>query len=196
MNKTTNHSFGKIFILSLLALIFFIPLPLHAAGKTLVILPFRLYADASKSYLRQGVTSILVSRLSGRDLRVISDEAQAPLLGEEEKTGIADKERAEELARTIDDMFPQPPAPVDRRGRAMPHLQEPREVVVRADPQTNSIIVDAPIQRMAGFEQLVEQLDRTKLTEETEVRTYKVRYAELSALSSTTALSCRSGGLE
>lgn len=101
MNKPTDHNFGKIFILSLLALIFFIPLPVHAAGKTLVLLPLRLYADASKSYLRQGVESILVSRLSGKDLRVLSDEALAPLLGEEEKAGIADKERAEELARIL-----------------------------------------------------------------------------------------------
>ncbi|UCD76487.1 MAG: hypothetical protein JSV91_06095 [Phycisphaerales bacterium] len=103
--------------------------------------------------------------------------------------------RAEELAKTIDDMFPQPPPPVDRRGRPMPQLQEPREVVVRADPQTNSIIVDAPIQRMAGFEQLVEQLDRTKLTDDTEVRTYKVVYADLNALAATLQRLSQSGTL-
>ncbi|MHC4948898.1 MAG: secretin N-terminal domain-containing protein, partial [Planctomycetota bacterium] len=56
--------------------------------------------------------------------------------------------RAEELARTIDDMYPAPPMPRDRRGRPMPHLQQPREVVVRADAQTNSLIVDAPIARI------------------------------------------------
>ena len=40
--------------------------------------------------------------------------------------------RAAELARTIDEMYPQPPVPVDPRGRARPELQPPREVVVRS----------------------------------------------------------------
>ncbi|MHC4908545.1 MAG: secretin N-terminal domain-containing protein, partial [Planctomycetota bacterium] len=93
--------------------------------------------------------------------------------------------RAEELAKVIDDMYPEPPAPVDRRGRPMPQLREPREVVVRADPQTNSLIVDAPVQRLAGFEQLVEQLDRQKIAEETEVRTYRVVHAELEGIAGT-----------
>ncbi|MFZ9880902.1 MAG: secretin N-terminal domain-containing protein, partial [Phycisphaerales bacterium] len=64
--------------------------------------------------------------------------------------------RAAELAKTIDEMYPPPPVPVDPRGRPRPELQQPREVVVRADAQTNSLIVDAPIARMAGFEKLVE----------------------------------------
>ena len=93
--------------------------------------------------------------------------------------------RAEELARTIDEMYPQPPVPRDSRGRPRPELQQPPEVVVRADSQTNSLIVDAPIQRMAGFEKLVEQLDRQKLAEETQVRTYPVVHADLDALAST-----------
>lgn len=93
--------------------------------------------------------------------------------------------RAEELARTIDEMFPEPPMPVDIRNRPRPDLQEPREVVVRADRQTNSLIVDAPINRMPGFEQLVEQLDRQQFLEETEVRTYAVVYAELAAVAQT-----------
>lgn len=93
--------------------------------------------------------------------------------------------RAEELARTIDEMFPEPPMPVDIRNRPRPDLQEPREVVVRADRQTNSLIVDAPINRMPGFEQLVEQLDRQQFLEETEVRTYAVVYAELDSVART-----------
>jgi type II secretion system protein D len=90
--------------------------------------------------------------------------------------------RAEELARTIDEMFPEPPVPLDARGRPLPHLRQPREVVVRADPQTNSLIVDGPVQRMAGFDKLVEQLDRQKIVEETEVRTYPIRRANLDAV--------------
>ncbi len=57
--------------------------------------------------------------------------------------------------------------------------------MVRADPQTNSIIVDAPVQRMAGFDQLVEQLDRARITEETEIRTYEIVHAELDAVART-----------
>ncbi len=90
--------------------------------------------------------------------------------------------RAEELARTIDEMYPEPPMPLDRRGRPMPHLREAREVVVRADAQTNSLIVDAPVQRMAGFEQLVEQLDRQKMLDETQMRSYRITHADLQAI--------------
>ncbi len=93
--------------------------------------------------------------------------------------------RAEELARTIDEMFPPPPVPLDARGRPLAHLQQPREVVVRADTQTNALIVDAPVQRMAGFQELVEQLDRQQITEPTEVRTYHVLRADLAAVAST-----------
>lgn len=103
--------------------------------------------------------------------------------------------RAEELARTIDEMFPEPPVPVDRRGNPMQHLRQPREVVVRADPQTNSIIVDAPVQRLAGFEQLVEQLDRQRISDETEVRTYPVTHAEIATLVSTLNELAQSGSL-
>jgi type II secretion system protein D len=103
--------------------------------------------------------------------------------------------RAEDLARTLDEMFPPPPVPVDRSGRPMPHLQPAREVVVRADAQTNSIIVDAPIQRMAGFEQLVAQLDRARLAEETEIRTYRIVNAELPAVAQTLERLAQGGAL-
>ena len=87
--------------------------------------------------------------------------------------------RAAELARTIDEMYPPPPVPVDPRGRARPELQQPREVVVRADAQTNSLIVDAPIARMAGFEKLVEQLDRAQSMPEAEIRTWRLSDANI-----------------
>ena len=101
MRKETRRSFIMIFIQSLLALLLFIPLPVRAANKTLVILPLTIYADKSKSYLSEGVKSILVSRLSGGDLHVISDEALGSLLGENEKAGITEKDRAEGLARSL-----------------------------------------------------------------------------------------------
>jgi type II secretion system protein D len=103
--------------------------------------------------------------------------------------------RAEELAKTIDEMFPQPPMPTDSRGRPRPDLQLPREVVVRGDPQTNSLIVDAPIQRMAGFEKLVEQLDRAQIAEETEIRTWKLLRSELGAVAAALQGIADKGGL-
>lgn len=93
--------------------------------------------------------------------------------------------RAEELARTIDEMFPEPPVPTDRFGRPMPQLKPPKEVFVRADRATNSLIVDAPAQRLAGFEQIVKSLDQQNLGDDVEVRTYRVERAELAAVART-----------
>jgi len=93
--------------------------------------------------------------------------------------------RAEDLAKTIDQMYPEPPMPRDSRGRPRADLQQPREVVVRANPQMNALIVDAPIQRMAGFEKLVQQLDQTQIIEETEIRTWKLPSLELEAAAQT-----------
>lgn len=101
MSRKNKRSFIRILTQSLLALILFVPLPVRAAHKTLVMLPFTLYADKSKAYLSEGIKSILVSRLSGEDLHIISDEAFEPLLSEREKKGITSKDRAEELARSL-----------------------------------------------------------------------------------------------
>lgn len=88
--------------------------------------------------------------------------------------------RAEELAQTIDQMFPEPPIPVDpRTRRPRPDLAQPKEVVVRADRATNSLIVDAPTQRLAGFEQLVRSLDQHQLAADVELRTYRMERADL-----------------
>ncbi|TVQ62329.1 MAG: hypothetical protein EA378_05260 [Phycisphaerales bacterium] len=104
--------------------------------------------------------------------------------------------RAEDLARTIDEMFPQPPVPVDPRTRqARPDLQPPKEVVVRADPATNSLIVDAPAQRLSGFERIVESLDTARLAEDVEVRTYRVARADPAAVARTLNNLARTGAL-
>lgn len=102
--------------------------------------------------------------------------------------------RAEDLALTLDEMFPQPPLPRDSRGRPRPELQQPREVVVRADRQTNSIIVDAPTQRMAGFQKLVDQLDRTQVADESEIRTWKLLRSELDSVAKTLTQISDAGG--
>ncbi|MFO0833982.1 MAG: secretin N-terminal domain-containing protein [Phycisphaerales bacterium] len=94
--------------------------------------------------------------------------------------------RAEELAKTIDQMYPEPPMPRDpRNGQPRPDLQRTREIVVRADRATNSLIVDAPAKRLAGFEQIVKSLDQTKLAENVEVRSYRVARADLASVVST-----------
>ncbi|MEL7472372.1 MAG: secretin N-terminal domain-containing protein [Planctomycetota bacterium] len=94
--------------------------------------------------------------------------------------------RAEDLARTIDAMFPEPPMPIDpRTRRPRPDLRQPREVVVRADRATNSLIVDAPAKRLAGFERIVESLDQEALAGEVELRTYNVDRVDLDAATRT-----------
>ncbi|MCA9300606.1 MAG: hypothetical protein KDA28_16160, partial [Phycisphaerales bacterium] len=90
--------------------------------------------------------------------------------------------RAEDLAMTIDQMFPEPPMPYDNRGRPLPHLRQPKEIFVRADATTNSLIVDAPSQRLAGFEQIVQSLDQRSFAEDVEVRTYRLTKADLDAV--------------
>jgi len=103
--------------------------------------------------------------------------------------------RAEELAKTIDAMYPEPPMPYDNRGRPLPHLQGKKEVSVRADPVTNSLIVDAPAQRLSGFEQIVSALDKLKVDEGVELRTYRIERADLNAVASTLRTLGASGAL-
>lgn len=94
--------------------------------------------------------------------------------------------RAEELAETIDKMFPDPPVPLDPRTRQPRYdLKPPKEVTVRADRGTNALIVDAPAKRLAGFEQLVENLDRQKLADNVVLRSYHVERADLNNVANT-----------
>ncbi|GJQ30308.1 MAG: hypothetical protein HBSAPP03_21920 [Phycisphaerae bacterium] len=94
--------------------------------------------------------------------------------------------RAEELAQTLDQMYPEPPVPLDPRTRQpRPDLKPAREVVVRADRATNALIVDAPGARLAGFEQLVKSLDQAKLADNVALRTYHVERADLPGLTAT-----------
>ena len=74
----------------------------RATEKKVAILPLALYADPGKDYLRQGIKSMLASRLPGEGLQVIGDQAVAALLREgEEKAGITSRERAGELAERL-----------------------------------------------------------------------------------------------
>jgi hypothetical protein len=69
-----------------------------AADKKVAVLPLALYADPSKTYLRQGIKSMLASRLSGEGLQVLGDQAVAPFLRKGEENGVTSAERAGELA--------------------------------------------------------------------------------------------------
>ena len=82
--------------------------------------------------------------------------------------------RATDLASALDKLYPEPPMPRDSRGRPLPHLQKPREVLVSADGGTNTLIIEAPAERKGSFEALVEQLDRVELPPQAEIRTWKL----------------------
>ena len=97
-----NITLGIIFPVFLLSLIFSLFVPASASAKTLALLPLKLYADQSKSYLGEGVKSMLLSRLSGGDIEVIGDDKVTSLLGEEETKGITVQKRAEDLARRLE----------------------------------------------------------------------------------------------
>lgn len=90
--------------------------------------------------------------------------------------------RAEELATTLEQMFPEPPAPIDVRTRQpRPDLRPPREVLVRADRATNSLIVDAVSTRLVGLEEIIAQLDKPALARSVSLRTYRLARADVNA---------------
>jgi hypothetical protein len=101
MSKKTCSTFSKIIAIFLLSLILFLPLPAIASTKSLVLFPLAIYADQSKAYLGQGITSMLISRISGAGIEMIPDEKYIPLLDEKEKEGGVANKRAEELARGL-----------------------------------------------------------------------------------------------
>ncbi len=90
-----------IFLTFLLALAFSLPFKAHSSDKMLVLFPMAMYADQSKSYLKQGIKIMLMSRLSGGGIGIISDEALEPLLDGKEKDGVISKIRAEDIARRL-----------------------------------------------------------------------------------------------
>jgi type II secretory pathway component GspD/PulD (secretin) len=143
--------------------------------------PVTITADASTNALVVAAHPDLLSEIEA----VVTDLNRITELGADDREirifplKVA---RAEDLARVMDEMYPEPEPLFDRLGRPIPGSKPPREVVVRADPQTNSLIVDATSARMAGFETLVEQLDRQQIAEDGEIRTYAVRHADLNAI--------------
>jgi len=91
--------------------------------------------------------------------------------------------RAETVAQAMDKLYPQPPVPLDRRGRPMPWLREPKEVSVSADASSNSLIIDAPADRRESLERLAETLDRVEVPPVAQLRTYRIVGADPDAVS-------------
>ena len=92
--KSINNK--TLYLLSFLTVLCLLPLvsrPLYAADKRLVIFPIDIYGDPSKAYLRQGLTSMFVSRLSGGGIEVIGEGQYWDLLSEKEKEGSISRER-------------------------------------------------------------------------------------------------------
>lgn len=95
---------SKMFLVLPLALIVFLSSSAFGSDEDpykVALLPLVLHADPSKAYLRPGFNSMLVSRLSGEGIDLIRDDAVLPLLTKEEKEGVASRERAEALGKSL-----------------------------------------------------------------------------------------------
>jgi type II secretory pathway component GspD/PulD (secretin) len=103
--------------------------------------------------------------------------------------------QAEAVARAMDHLYPEPPIPLDRRGNPMPWLREPKEVTVSADPSSNSLIIDAPADRIDSLQELAAKLDRVELPPVASLRTYRILGAELQSISTTLNSLARQGNL-
>jgi len=75
--------------------------PAPAANRTLALFPFAIYAEHPQEYVRQGLTTMFLSRLSGGGLEVVTDETFGSLLTAEEKSGKITRERVEEITRKL-----------------------------------------------------------------------------------------------
>jgi len=91
----------KIALICFLIILISLPLFSHGADKKVAVLPLALYADPGKAYLRQGIKSMLVSRLSGEGLQVLVDQPVAPFLKGGETEGITSPDRAAELGELL-----------------------------------------------------------------------------------------------
>jgi TolB-like protein len=104
-NKLFHKPLKTILIVPLLCLFllpYFQAKARAADNKRIAVFPLKLYADESKSYLRQGLRSMFLSRLSGEGLDVIGEEDVSALLTDADRQGVTSSERAEDLARRLD----------------------------------------------------------------------------------------------
>ena len=96
LSKIGNHCF-----VFLVAFILFLTPVTQAAEKELALFPIAFYIDSSKDFLKQGIRSMLMSRLSGEGIRVVDKDRIDPILNDNDRKGITSKERAADLAKSL-----------------------------------------------------------------------------------------------
>ena len=103
--------------------------------------------------------------------------------------------RAVEVAAALDKLYPQPPMPLDARGRPLPHLQKQKDIFVSADAATNTVIVECPADRKAQFETIVSQLDRIEAAPQSQVRTWRIERGDPEKVGASVRALAASGAL-
>lgn len=103
--------------------------------------------------------------------------------------------RAVEVAAALDKLYPQPPMPLDARGRPLPHLQKQKDIFISADAATNTVIVECPGDRKAQFEAIVAQLDRIEAPPQAGVRTWRIDRGDLDKIAASIRGLAQSGAL-
>ncbi len=103
--------------------------------------------------------------------------------------------RAVEVAAALDKLYPQPPMPLDARGRPLPHLQKQKDIFISADAATNTVIVECPGERKAQFEAIVAQLDRIEAPPQAGVRTWRIDRGDLDKIAASIRGLAQSGAL-
>ena len=103
--------------------------------------------------------------------------------------------RAVEVAAALDKLYPQPPMPLDARGRPLPHLQKQKDIFISADAATNTVIVECPGDRKAQFEAIVAQLDRIEAPPQAGVRTWRIERGDPEKIAASIRGLAQSGAL-
>jgi len=71
-----------------------------AVKPKVILLPFQIFAgDDQQAFLRQGLRSMFISRLTGEGLDLVPEETTKALLTDEDVQGVQSEERAESIAR-------------------------------------------------------------------------------------------------
>jgi hypothetical protein len=88
-------------LLLFLAVVPFLSQPAMAQTKKVAFFPLAFNGDASKSYLRQGLRTMIISRLSDKEIEMVGEETIRSLMeGEDNKESVSPG-RAGELAKRI-----------------------------------------------------------------------------------------------
>lgn len=72
-----------------------------AADRKLALFPLTIYSEHPENYVRQGLRTMLVSRLAGAGLDVLTDQDFGSLLTDREREGMITRQRVEEVAKKV-----------------------------------------------------------------------------------------------